>query len=32
MYVKFEIKTLNKRCHLEDLGISIRLTVEDEQI
>jgi len=32
MDTKFEIKKLNKRCHLEDLGISIRLIVEDEQI
>jgi hypothetical protein len=32
MDVKFEIKNLNKRCHFEDLGISIRLMVDDEQI
>ena len=32
MHMKFEIKKLNKRCNLEDTGISIRLIVEDEQI
>ena len=32
MDMKFEIRNLNKRCYLEDLGISIKLTVEDEQI
>jgi len=32
MDMKFKIKNLNKRCYLEDLGISIKLTVEDEQI
>ena len=32
MYVKFEIKNLNKRCNLEHLGICIRLIEEDEQI
>jgi hypothetical protein len=31
MYVKYEIKNLNKRCSLEDLGISIKLILEDEQ-
>jgi len=32
MDMKFEIKNLNKRCRLEDLGIRIMLTVENEQI
>ena len=30
MDVKFEIMNLNKRCHLEYLDVSIKLTVEDE--
>ena len=32
MDMKFEIRKLNQRCHLEHFGISIRLIVEGEQI